>query len=178
MRNAFIWWLRFCILGLGFTGCRTVTPSDVLLNEITEFSKKEFLENKTGGFQIPEILSLREHGELSKKNPDFLGSIRELSRSEGKKLLAEQVSARRLDRDVAELFKIQLKDPDFRRSVEAKGEGAERFTEDAKAAMVFLLLSLNQAWAEEEGVRAELRRRVSRTLRQQNYELSEVRPKS
>ena len=178
MRNPLVWWLRFCILGLGFITCRLAISSDVLLNEIMEFSRKEFLENKTGYFQIPVILSSREHDELAKENPDALSKVLDLSRSEGKKLLIEQVKLRRLDRDVIELFEVQLTDPDFRQLVEVKGLNGERYSEDAKGTILSFLLLLNQAWSEEEDVRAELRRRVAKALKQQNYELSDIRPKT
>jgi hypothetical protein len=178
MRNPLVWWLRFCILGLIFTGCRPAISSEVLLDEIMEFSRKEFLENNAGYFQIPVILSQREHDELSKKNPDALQKILDLSRSEGKKLLAEHTKAKRFDRDVAEVFETQLTDPDFRTAVEVKAAPPNRFSEEAKAGILFLLLSLNQVWSEEEDVRAELRHRVAKALKQQNYELPDVRPKS
>ena len=178
MRNLLIWGLRFCVLGLIFIGFRPAISSEVLLNEIMEFSRKEFLENDAGHFQIPVILSQREHDELSKKNPDALQKILDLSRSEGRKLLAEHTKSKRLDRDVAEVFKIQLTDPDFRTSVEVKAAPPNRFSEEAKAGILFFLLSLNQVWSEEEDVRAELRRRVAKVLKQENYELPDVRPNS
>jgi hypothetical protein len=178
MRKAVVWWLRFCILGLGFTGCRTVLSSDLLLIEIMEFSKTEFLENEASDFQIPEILSSREYDELSKKNPEVFKKIRDLSKSEGKDLLVEQVKLGQLDRYVVDAIEAQLSDPDFRTAVEEKGEGTERFTNEAKAGIVFLLLSLNQAWGEEEAVRVEVRHRVSKALRSQGIELPERRPGS
>jgi hypothetical protein len=177
MRNLFIWRLRFFVLGLIFIGCRPAMSSEVLLNEIMEFSKKEFLENESGPFQIPVILSQREHDELAKKNPDVLSKVLDLSRSEGKQLLVEQVKLRRLDRDLTELFEGQLTDPDFRQVVETKGLNGVRFSEEAIAGIRFLILSLNHVWSEEEGVRAELRSRVAKALRQQNHELADIRPK-
>ena len=178
MNNTFIWLLRFCILGLGLIEYRAAMSSDVLLNEIMAFSENDFREGKTDYFQAPVILSSREHDELSTKKPEAFRKVREITRIEGIKLLHEHVASKRYDGDVTALFKEQLTDSDFRQLTQAKGGEGERFSDDAKATIRFLLLSLIQVWSEEEDVRAELRLRVAKTLRRQNIELADIRPKS